>query len=241
MNKIKLYLINKPTADPLKLLTLATKLTYTEKFNAEDLEDVVENIEESERIIKNVLDMKHAGIFEHLNYTMIIQGASRSFLAQITRHRHFSFTSASQHYIDYSNFADFVVPIEILDDEDKVDFYIESCKEALTCYQVFQDMYNEKHEVARQMLPNAMRNNLMVTGNIRQWLSFINLRACGRNTSEIQYIAYKAWEILKQEVPEIFDYAGPDCVMEGHCTQKHMTCGKKFTFEKLAEKFKSLE
>lgn len=190
--------------------------------------------------LRNVVEMKHTGMLEHVNCTYLIQGASRSFLAQITRHRLFSFVSASQHYMDYSDFGDFVIPIELENaDPELKKKYLEGNKKAL---QEYSKLIKEgiPHEAARQLLPNSMRNNLIVTGNLREWLNFLNLRLCNRNTTEIQYVAMLIKEDLKKYVPTLSEYMAPDCITEGHCTQKHLYCGETYSDEKITEKYKVL-
>lgn len=191
-------------------------------------------------ILTNTIEMNHQSIMEHVNVTYLIEGASRSFLAQITRHRLFSFLSASQHYMDYSDMADFVVPVEIeKQGPEYVKEYLASCKKSIEEYKNLIDKGID-HSVARQVLPNGMRNQLIVTGNLRQWMNFLNLRLCGRNTSEIEYIAYLIREDLKQYVPTIAEYMVPDCIQKGHCTQGNKSCGCKYSDENEKEKFKIL-
>lgn len=249
MNKIKVKLLNKMEVTDDKYLSNITKITYSEKLNGkEDIAKQLLNYEKtSTDIIKNVVKFNHTSILEHLNYTFLIEGASRSFLAQITRHRHFSFTSGSQHYIDYSKIADFVVPIELLEienlqeKEDAISKYNLANEKALNEY---KELINSgiKHEVARQLLPNSTRNNLVVTGNLRQFINFLNQRLCFRNTSETHYIALKIYEELHKLNPEIMDQVGPDCIIRGFCTQGHKSCGRgKVSIEDIKNRFKILE
>lgn len=198
------------------------------------------NINIYNNTLNNIIEMNHTGMLEHINVTYLIQGASRSFLAQIIRHRLFSFVSASQHYMDYSDFADFVVPVEIeKQGTEMTKEYLEANKKSLLEY---KDLIAKGIDpsVARQLLPNSMRNNLIVTGNLREWLNFMNLRLCNRNTSEIQYVAMLIKDDLLTYVPTIGSYMTPDCVKEGHCTQKHLCCGDIYSDEKCHDKYKIL-
>lgn len=53
-------------------------------------------------LLEKLFRRGHWGAFEHPNVTMAIKGASRSCMAQITRHRHASFDVQSQRYVDFS-------------------------------------------------------------------------------------------------------------------------------------------
>ncbi|OYD08564.1 hypothetical protein CHM34_06985 [Paludifilum halophilum] len=46
---------------------------------------------------------------EHLNYTFAIEGLSRSALAQLTRHRHMSFSVQSQRYVKFGSWSGTIV------------------------------------------------------------------------------------------------------------------------------------
>ena len=249
MNKIKVKLINKMDMTDDRYLSNITKITYSEKLNGkQDIADQILDIENSNtKIVENVVKFNHTSILEHLNYTFLIEGASRSFLAQVTRHRHFSFTSGSQHYIDYSKIADFVIPVELLEIENEAE-RAEKISKYLTTNSVSLEKYKAliedgvKPEVARQVLPNGMRNNLVITGNLRQFINFLNQRLCFRNTSEIHYIAYKIYQELYKLNPEIMKQVGPDCMVRGFCTQGHKTCGKgRIKIEDIKERFEVLE
>lgn len=248
MDRIKVKLLNKMELTDDRYLSNITKITFSEKLNGkQDIAEQLLDIENTNtKIVENVVKFNHTSILEHLNYTFLIEGASRSFLAQVTRHRHFSFTSGSQHYIDYSKIADFVVPIEMLEIEDEternniISKYLDTNSESLEKYKNLIEQ-GIKPEVARQVLPNGMRNNLVITGNLRQYINFLNQRLCFRNTSEIQYIAYKIYEELYKLNPEIMKQVGPDCIVRGFCTQGHKTCGRgKIEIDNIKERFKLL-
>lgn len=242
MKNIKVSSLNKSHENPEEFIANIVNLTFSKKLNTADKpnELLLDKNRAKLTTLKNVIEMNHTGMLEHVNCTYLVQGASRSFLSQITRHRLFSFVSASQHYMDYSDFADFVIPIEIEEQgPETVKKYLEANKQALLAY---QKLINDgiKAEVARQVLPNSMRNNLIITGNLREWMNFMNLRLCNRNTSEIQYVAHLIKEDLKEYVPTIAEYMGPDC-LNGPCTQKHLFCGEKYSDNQMKERYKVLK
>ena len=242
MKNIKVTRLNASHEDPENFLNNLVRITFSKKLSAKDdiYDELVTRKNDNLSMLTNIIEMNHQSILEHVNVTYAITGASRSFLAQITRHRHFSFLSASQHYIDYSDMADFVIPIEIEQQgPEMVKKYLESCKKSVDEYKsLIEDGVD--HSVARQVLPNGMKNQLVVTGNLRQWLNFLNLRLCGRNTSEIEYVAYLIKQDLNNYVPTIAKYMVPDSISRGYCTQGNKTCGHKYSDKHEAEKFKIL-
>ena len=74
--------------------------------------------------------LPHPTIQKFAVITVAIVGASRRFLAQITRHQNeVKFMSASLQYSNYAGQADFAVPYEILTAPKAIqEMYLESCK-----------------------------------------------------------------------------------------------------------------
>ena len=242
MNKIKVTVLDKSQHFNAKYISSLTKLTFSQKLNAND--DIASKLLDYENctpaICENICKYNHTSLLEQCWCSMIFEGTSRSFLSQITRARLFSYCSASQHYQNWSDMADFVVPLELMG-EDKKDVreeYLASCKRSLDDY---RDLIAKGvlPEVARQCTPQGMRNNLIVAGNLRQWCNFLNLRLCNRNTSEIQYVAWLSYNIIKKWIPEAMTLnAVPDCCKLGQCTQGTKCCGEKWSEDKMVERFK---
>lgn len=124
----------------------------------------------------------NCSIIEHANYTFKITGVSRSLLAQLTRHRHASYSVESQRYCKYES-LEFVVP-----DCDKVGWVQNVGKYIIDAY---KDMLDDgwKPEDARSVLPNATPTNLVVTMNLRGLMNFMNERLCTRSQKEIRTMA----------------------------------------------------
>ena len=67
--------------------------------------------------LENIKKQGHGSVLEHANYSLLIEGVSRSLTHELVRHRAgFAYSQLSQRYVDESNAA-FVVPPAILGDE----------------------------------------------------------------------------------------------------------------------------
>ncbi len=165
---------------------------------------------------KFLIEAEHMSPTEHLNYTFLIQGVSRSFLAQITRHRIGSFTSASQHYQDYQTYPCIVSPGQMLEKS------LSTLSQAYHAYEYLMEEGVPKEE-ARQVLPNAASVNLLWTVNARAIITFLRQRLCLRNVMEMRIFAYRLLSLVKPTFPELFDHVGPQCFM-GDCMQGRMKC-----------------
>ena len=194
------------TEDPSLLIQLACDITQKNMFRGK---------EASEVLIKFLIDANHISLFEHVSTTWLIQDVSRSFLAQITRHRMASYTAASQHYQDYQDYPCIV-------DESMNKRYVDSfCADVDSQYAQLIDEGVPAQE-ARQILPNAKAVNILWTINVRSLINFLNLRLCERNVNEMKTFAFKILRKCRAWWPEVFEHIGPDCKMIGKCRQGKM-------------------
>jgi len=207
------------TPNPQRVVERALRMTMKQNFEEGRFKDL-------EKIISGVVKQNHGSIWEHVVYGFCIEGASRSFLAQQTRHRMASYTSGSQHYQDYRNYG-MRISNAIFDNSDLKDKAQKSLDASMQSYIGLIDAGVDKSE-ARQLLPNAAENNLLITVNARSLMNYFNLRLCKRNTEEIQIVAEKMYQKCLEHFPELWKNIGPDCYMHGQCYQGKMSCGKKY-------------
>jgi thymidylate synthase (FAD) len=229
MDNIKIKIVQRPSVNPIKFIADATRLTF--KHGIPFTSNEASAMDKS--IVKNLIMADHSPL-EHCQYSILIEGASRSFLAQVRTHRLMSFTSASQHYMNFED-MDFEVPIEVFEKCEELNsvqplaYFRDSYIESHNKYLEVQKIYGLDHSVTRQMTPQAARNNLLFTANIRQLLTLIGRRECGRNTSEIAYVFWLIRKELIKECPEIFSLAGPACYRFGKCSEGKLCCGNVWT------------
>jgi thymidylate synthase (FAD) len=155
----------------------------------------------------------------------VVVGASRRFLAQITRHQNeVKYMSASLQYSDYSGEADFVVPYEILGDAEKEASYIKNCASAMEAY-VAAVKGGVSNDSAGYMAPQGLRNILIISATPYQWKHMIGQRCCRRNTVETRYVMLRIWERLYGINPALFSpvTTGPFC-MRAVCREGVMSC-----------------
>lgn len=159
---------------------------------------------------------------------VVVVGASRRFLAQITRHQNeIKFVSASLQYSDYSDKADFVIPYEILEKDVAIkEEYLNSCKKAMAEYKSIVN-FGIDHDAAGYAAPQGLRNILIMSATPYQWKHMIQQRTCRRNTKETMYVMLKIWEALYEINPLMFNMAetGPGCMGKG-CPEGKMCCMK---------------
>ena len=160
---------------------------------------------------------------------------------QLVRHRIASYSQKSQRYVNETQF-DYVTPhsIENIDSAreryEHLMTYIQSeynsIRDELINYHIDNDEMDPKaaekaaNEDARFVLPNACCTSIIVTMNVRSLFNFFKHRCCNRAQWEIREVATEMYKICKMVAPHIFKYAGPSCVVNKHCSEGSMTCGK---------------
>ena len=203
-----------PYPGELVRFALDTTMKKTEEAETEAI---------SEKTLKFLMDAEHTSVLEHVNFTFFLSGVSRAFLAQITRHRIGSFTSASQHYQDYRDYPMTIHP--------KVDFaaFENTLEEILGTYEWLVDKKEVKPEEARMILPNASTVNIIWTVNARSLANYFKLRMCKRNVEEMRIVTNKILLAVDRHWTDFAMVVGPPCYTHGKCNQGRMSCGKPFT------------
>lgn len=232
------------TPVPENLVSMAARLCYSQS----DLEALEARVEQRDQtaFIKKVTGMGHLSVIEHAAFTFGIEGVSRSFLAQITRHRIASFSVQSQRYVAQGGEQgfDYVIPpaIEALGEEAVREF--ESQMQAMSgWYEAWRARLGKgekSNEDARFVLPNACATRMMVTMNARELLHFLNLRCCGRAQWEIREVAWQMLDLAYRAAPALFENAGPGC-LGGTCPEGEKSCGRAGEMRERFERIKGLK
>lgn len=169
------------------------------------------------------IDNHHESVLEHANFTFKICNVSSVLLAQLTRHRFFSFSVRSERYCGGSK--DYVIPPTIANNEyarcafyNALDVLEYAYKEMIKC--------GIPKEDARFILPKATTYDLITTANARELIRFFELRCCSRAQWEIRELATTMCSILKAVSPIIFKNSGAYCERHGYCPEGKNCCGK---------------
>ena len=226
MNKIEVKILNPDSIfDSEKMMVCAARLTQR-GHQIKNVQDFLKLYEKSygANLVEILVGLPHPTIQKLGVINVVIVGASRRFLAQITRHQNeVKFVSASLQYSDYSDNAGFLIPYGILEKGDVAENkYLLDCMEEMKKYEeVAREVGN--HDVAGYMAPQALRNVLIVSATSYQWKHMIGQRTCRRNTVETRFVMLKIWQCLYELNQIFFKNAGPFC-MNGKCQEKKMSC-----------------
>lgn len=227
MNRIEVNVLNPGAAvEAAHMAVTAARLTQGghKIHNMQDFMDLY-NKTYSKDFVQNLCMLPHPTLQKFSVINIAVVGASRRFLAQITRHQNeVKFMSASLQYSDYSGQADFVVPYELFGKPEQMEIYLKACRAMMGLYQSMVQNGCD-NDTAGYAAPQGLRNILIISATPYQWKHMISQRICRRNTDETRYVMLLCWNQLQMICPELFTDAGCDC-MTGGCRERKMSCGK---------------
>jgi len=178
--------------------------------------------------LENIKKQGHGSVLEHANYSILLEGVSRSLTHELVRHRAgFAYSQLSQRYVDESE-ANFVIPPAVGGDEAlesawraQVEaaqaVYVDLVAKLMDRYGWVQDKVHRRkmaREAARAVLPNATETKIVVTANARAWRTMLELRSSEGAELEIRRMAVAVLRLLQGEAPGFFSdfeiYTGED-------------------------------
>jgi len=171
-----------------------------------------------EGLLNYLIKHRHWSPFEHSYMTVEIE-TSKAIGIQLIRHRSFTFQEFSQRYQDVNLLKDIFEPIEfrkqaednrqssttVFDSEtnefmqNMVKMHFDSASEL---YSALIES-GVARETARFVLPLATKTKIHMTGSIRSWIHFFDLRDDGHAQKEIQEVAQAIKAIFKEQFPII--------------------------------------
>ena len=169
-------------------------------------------------LLKYCIKHHHWSIFEQAFMTVEIE-TTRGLAAQILRHRSFTYQEFSQRYADSSMLGDQIPLPELrrqddknrqnsIDDVDPLmqqDFEIKMQRHFVDGMKLYKEMLDAgiAKECARFVLPLATPTRLYMSGSIRSWIHYIDLRSAHGTQKEHMDIAEGCRDIFKEQFPII--------------------------------------
>ena len=169
-------------------------------------------------LLKYCIKHQHWSIFEQAFMTLEIN-TTRGLAAQILRHRSFTFQEFSQRYAD-TNLLDANIPLPELRRQDTKnrqnsiddipEKQIKFLQDRIQLYfNEGMDLYNEllregiAKECARFVLPLATPTRIYMSGSVRSWVHYIDLRSGHGTQKEHMDIANACKSIFTEQFPTV--------------------------------------
>lgn len=182
--------------------------------------------EDNGKLVKYLISHAHWSPLEHVHYTFYIE-TSRAISAQLMRHwtlhaQEFSGRYSKSNNIEpvefrlshKSNRQSSTTPVALIYEDFSIKFDTDNPKikkavlKASKCLentlQVYEELLNAgiARETARSILPMNTKTYVHLTGNLRDWLSFLNVRCDEHAQKEIQDIAAQIGNRLEEHHPD---------------------------------------
>lgn len=208
------------TPSPLETIELSGRTCYKS-------EDKI-TIGSSERFVAMLLKCGHLAMIEHASASYKVV-CDRGITHEIVRHRLFSYAQESTRYCNYKSGVTFIIPpwIDVIQGEyktywdggriqcdirssdkpDTTSIWIAQVASSELRYQSLIDRRWSPQQ-ARSVLPNALKTELVITGNLREWMHFFELRTAKAAHPQMQEVANMLLKDIRTLIPVIFDKIG---------------------------------
>ena len=168
-------------------------------------------------LLKYCIKHQHWSVFEQAHMTLEIE-TTRAIAAQILRHRSFTFQEFSQRYAQSNELGEIDLPElrrqdnknrqNSIDDLDK-DVVDKLNRQMITLFSSAQALYNQMiekgvaKECARMVLPLCTPTRIYMTGSVRSWIHYIDLRSAHGTQKEHMEIAESCKDVFKEQFPVV--------------------------------------
>jgi len=206
------------TDTPIKLISVTPDAEKTMAYVARVSNPKNQDNEKFAGLLRYCIQHGHWSVFEQAHMTVEIN-TTRGLAAQILRHRSFTFQEFSQRYADVS-FIREEIPIPELrrqDDKNRQNSIDDVDPQTIEKYNkkmrkqfdMAIDLYKEMlrdgiaKECARFVLPLATPTRLYMTGSVRSWIHYIDLRSAHGTQKEHIDVVEGIRNIFKKQFPTV--------------------------------------
>lgn len=191
--------------EELKKIERAARTCY----KSED--KITEDGSSARKMVAGLIKSGHDAMLEHGGLTVRFV-CDRGVSHELVRHRMASFAQESTRYCNYSkdkfgNELTFVMPTLYKSDfmEDEAwNCWVETMKKCEESYMKLIKM-GVSPQMARSVLPNSLKTEVVVTANWREWRHILSLRCTPDAHPDIRCLMIDLLEELHDKIPVLFD------------------------------------
>lgn len=178
------------------------------------LSSVAPDVPDYDKMIKIIKENINHSVIEHVSFTFIIEGVSRSLSHQLVRFREASYSQQSQRSVQFDQF-DYVIPPEIAKNSELKKVFIKQMKDDQKTYDclvkgLIKQGRTKKQAIedAKYVFPNACNTNLVMTMNLKSLRNFYKECSCKKYAQwEIRELAEEIMKLVKGKL----DFADYNC------------------------------
>lgn len=174
----------------------------------------------AEKFVKNIIQRGHESVLEH-SVASVRFICDRGVSHEIVRHRIASYSQESTRYVNYgSDDVTFIlppwanVPYELQDKtfepltgfshDQPLSVWLHACAESERSYKTLLKQ-NMSPQMARAVLNNSLKTELVMTANLREWRHFFKMRCDKAAHPQMRELTLPLLEQFHNRVPVVFD------------------------------------
>ena len=213
--KASYEIMNKENIDGLELLKTIERVGRTCYKSEDKITD-----ESAVKFVTNLIKRGHEAMIEH-NIISVRFICDRGITHELVRHRVASFGQESTRYCNYSKdkFGNQVTFINLMNGieldtkmkdmtVEEIDMILneweEACKDAEKHYFNMLQL-GATPQIARSVLPNSVKTEIVVTMNLREWRHFFKLRADAPAHPQMRELTIPLLNDMNKLIPVIFE------------------------------------
>ena len=206
------------TDTPIKLISVTPDAEKHMAYCARVSNPANQENEKFSGLLRYCVKHQHWSIFEQAYMTLELT-TTRGIAAQVLRHRSFTYQEFSQRYADSSLLMD-KIPLPALRRQDEKNrqnsiddldpFDVQNLElQMQTLFDSSMALYQQMlgrgvaKECARFVLPLAVPTKIYMTGSVRSWIHYIDLRSANGTQKEHMDLALSAKEIFIEQFPAV--------------------------------------
>ena len=160
------------------------------------------------KFVANILKRGHESVIEHFSVSVRFI-CDRGVSHELIRHRLCSFSQESSRYCNYSQEKfgkelTFIKPLFWEGSSKEYLIWLETMKK---CEEAYISLLENgaKPEEARDVLPNSLKTEIIVTANLREWRHLLSLRTSPQSHPQMRELTIPLLNEFKEKIPVVFD------------------------------------
>jgi thymidylate synthase (FAD) len=196
--------------NPLKLIELAGRTCYKSEDKITD--------DSAASFVQKLNKLGHLSVLEHSCMSVKFI-TDRGVSHELVRHRLASYSQESTRYCNYSSGLTFIIPVWMFiepDDEFTEEKLLSMdlnynqrvfLRYLLDCERTYKELLfaGWTPQLARQVLPNSLKTEIVMTANLREWHHVLKLRTSPNAHPQMRRLMIPLLNYCKQNIPVMFD------------------------------------
>lgn len=153
--------------------------------------------------LAGIIARGHESVLEHFSFSVRFI-CDRGVSHEIVRHRIASFSQESTRYCNYGHDEAGITVIRPPLPDQQMALWLEAMEASEKSYLALLNA-GATPQMARSVLPNSLKTELIMSADLREWRHFLKLRVDTAAHPQIREVAIDLAKQLKAKIPVIFD------------------------------------